>query len=80
MYAPSYVWAKVLTYMEQYLGEITVSAWFDDAEVVSLTDDELIIYSPSEFRRERIRTNCRPYIEDVLKAQFQSRAKLVVWG
>lgn len=50
MYAASYVWAKVLNYMEQQLGEVMVSAWFDDAEVVELTETELIIYSPSEFR------------------------------
>lgn len=80
MYAASYVWAKVLSYMEQQLSEVMVSAWFDDAEVVELTDKELIIYSPSEFRQDRIRATCAPYIEDALQQLFQSPAKLVVWG
>ena len=80
MYAASYVWAKVLVHLEQQLSEIMVSAWFDDAEVVKLTESELVIYSPSEFRQERIRANCAPYIEDALKSLFQSNAKLVVWG
>ena len=80
MYAASYVWAKVLTQLEQQLSEVMVSAWFDDAEVVELTDEALIIYSPSEFRQERIRTSCAPYVEDALKHLFQSSAKLVVWG
>lgn len=80
MYAASYVWAKVLSYLEQQLSEVMVSAWFDDAEVVELTEKALVIYSPSEFRQERIRTSCAPYIEDALKHLFQSNAKLVVWG
>lgn len=80
MYAASYVWAKVLSHMEQQLSEVMVSAWFDDAEVVKLTETELVIYSPSEFRQERIRVNCAPYIEDALMQLFQSHAKLVVWG
>ena len=80
MYAASYVWAKVLSYMEQQLSEVMVSAWFDDAEVVELTETELIIYSPSEFRQDRIRATCAPYIEEALKHLFQSNAKLVVWG
>lgn len=80
MYAASYVWAKVVSYMEQQLSEVMVSAWFDDAEVVELTETELIIYSPSEFRQDRIRAHCAPYIEEALQQLFQSHAKLVVWG
>ena len=80
MYAASYVWAKVLGCLEKQLSDIMVSAWFDDAEVVKFTETELVIYSPSEFRQERIRTNCGPYVEDALKQLFQSHAKLVVWG
>ena len=80
MYAASYVWAKVLRHLEDQLTDVMVSAWFDDAEVVQLTATELTIYSPSEFRQERIRVNCAPYIEDALKELFQSNAKLVVWG
>ena len=34
MYSSAYVWAKVLSHMEERLGALTVSAWFDDAEVV----------------------------------------------
>ena len=80
MYATSYVWAKVLGYMEQQLSEVMVSAWFDDAEVIELTETELIIYSPSEFRQDHIRATYAPYIEEALQRLFQSHAKLVVWG
>ena len=80
MYAASYVWAKVLNCLEQQLSDIVVSAWLDDVEVVRLTETELVVYSPSEFRQERIRTNCAPYIEEAMRNLFQSKARLVVWG
>ena len=36
MYSSAYVWAKVLIHLEERLGAVSVSAWFDDAEIVEL--------------------------------------------
>ncbi len=80
MFSSAYVWAKVLLHMEERLGAVTVSAWFDDAEVVELTEDRLILYSSSDFRREIIRRRCTEYIHDALKEIFNSDAKLEVFG
>ncbi len=80
MYSSAYVWAKVLLHMEERLGAVTVSAWFDDAEVVELNEEHLILYSSSDFRREIIRRRCTEYIQDALKEIFNSDAKLIVFG
>ncbi len=80
MYSSDYVWAKVLSYLEERLSAITVSAWFDDAQVVELNEEHLILYSPSDFRREIIRRRCADYIQDGLKEIFNSDAKLIVFG
>ena len=80
MYSSAYVWAKVLSHMEERLGAVTVSAWFDDAEVVELNEEHLILYSASDFRREIIRRRCTDYIQDALKEIFNSDAKLIVFG
>ena len=80
MYSSAYVWAKVLSHMEERLGSVTVSAWFDDAEVVELNENNLILYSPSDFRREIIRRRCTDYVQDALKEIFNSDAKLLVYG
>ena len=80
MYSSAYVWAKVLIHMEERLSAVTVSAWFDDAEVVELNEEHLILYSPSDFRREIIRRRCTEYIQDALKEIFNSDAKLIVFG
>lgn len=80
MYSSAYVWAKILSHMEERLGAVTVSAWFDDAEVVELNENNLILYSPSDFRREIIRRRCTDYVQDALKEIFNSDAKLLVFG
>ncbi len=80
MFSSAYVWAKVLGYMEEQLGSVTISTWFDDAEVVELTEDHLILYSPSDFRREIISRRCAPYIHEALKTIFESDARLLVFG
>ena len=80
MYASAYVWAKIINYLEERLSAVTVSAWFDDAEVLELNEEHLILYSPSDFRREIIRRRCTDYIQDALKEIFNSDAKLMVFG
>ena len=80
MYSPAYVWAKIILHMEERLSAITISASFDDAEVVELTDEHLILYSPTEFRREIIQTRYTAYIQEALKEIFNSDAKLIVFG
>ena len=80
MYASAYVWAKIINYLEERLSAVTVSAWFDDAEVVELNEEHLILFSSSDFRREIIRRRCTDYIQDALKEIFNSDAKLIVFG
>ena len=80
MFSSAYVWAKVLNYMEEKLGSVTVSAWFDDAEVVELNEQQLILYSPNEFRREIILRRCSDYVHSALQEIFESEAKLIVFG
>ena len=80
MYSSAYVWAKVVSYIEERLDPIIVSNWLDDAEVVELNEEHLILYSSSDFRREIIRRRCTEYIQDALKEKFNSDAKVVVYG
>ncbi len=80
MYASAYVWAKIINYLEERLGALTISTSFDDAEVVELNEEQLIIYSPNEFRREIIQRRYTQYIHDALSEIFNSDAKLLVFG
>ena len=78
MYSSAYVWAKVLAHMENRLTATIVSTWFDDAEVVELTDQKLVLYSPSEFRKNIIETRCIQHIQDAMKELFQMDVQVQV--
>ena len=80
MYSSAYVWAKILSYLEERLTSTIVNASFDVAEVIELNEEHLIIYSSNEFQREVIRRRYAPIIEDALKEIFNSDAKLIVFG
>ena len=80
MYSSAYVWAKVLAHLEERFTPMTVSSWLDDAEIVDLTEENLILYSPSDFRRDLIRRRCILYIQDALKEIFNSDTKVLVFG
>ena len=80
MYSSAYVWAKIVSYLEERMTSTMVSASFDDAEVVELNDSHLILYSPSDFRREVITRRYSTMIQDALKEVFNSDAKLIVFG
>ncbi|MBR4863396.1 MAG: chromosomal replication initiator protein DnaA [Oscillospiraceae bacterium] len=80
MYSAAYVWAKILARLEQQLSEVTVSTWLDDAEIIELTEDRLVLYTPSDYRKEIILTQCAPYILEALEALVHTKPVLEVWG
>ena len=78
MYSSTYIWAKVLAHMEQKLTDTIVTTWFDDTEVLELTDQKLVLYSPTIFRKDMIVSRCETYIKDALKELFDMDLELVV--
>ena len=78
LYSSTYIWAKVLGHMEQQLTPAVVSTWFDDTEVLELTDQKLVLYSPSSFRKDMILSRCTVYIQDALKELFDMDLQLQV--
>lgn len=79
MYSAAFAWAKAMNDIERQFGPCVLT-WLDDAELISLREDQLIIYSPSDFRQESIRRNCKQYIEYSLSSLFKREIELVVWG
>ena len=79
MFSTAYVWAKIYGYMEEQLGSVVISTWFDDAEVIELTEERLILYTTSDYRREMILKRYTPLIHEALQTIFDSQAKLEVF-
>ena len=80
MYSSVYIWSRILRYLEKQLTEPVVAAWFDDAEVVELTDNRLVLCSPSPFRREIIQNRAAEHVKSAMKELFDSNVELLVLG
>ena len=78
MYSSAYVWAKVLGHMESRLTPQVVSTWFDDTEILELTDEKLVLYSPSSFRKDIILRRCVGYIKEAMQEIFQMDVTVTV--
>ncbi len=78
MYSSAYIWAKILGHMESRLTPQVVSTWFDDTEILELSDTKLVLYSPSSFRKEIILTRCLGYIRDAMQELFHSNVEISV--
>ena len=78
MYSNAYVWSRVLSYLEQHSPSMAVASFFDDAEIVELNGEKLVIYSPSPFRKDVILSRYSELIKDAMRDQFQTEIELVV--
>ena len=80
MYANSFIFAKILLTLAEHFPEDKVNQWLENAEVIKMTDDELILFSPSHENLISLREHCRPYILDSLNNLFQCNVTLEIWG
>ncbi len=80
MYSSSYVWGKVLGYMEEQLGAVIVSTWFDDVEVVELTEEQMILHTSSDLRLDTIRQRYCDLIREAMQNIFHADIKILVYG
>ncbi len=78
MYSNAYVWSRVLSYLEQHSPSMAVASFFDDAEIIELNEEKLVIYSPSPFRKDVILNRYTELIKDAMRDQFQTEIELVV--
>ena len=67
MYSNAYVWSRVLSYLEQHSPAMAVASFFDDAEIVELSDSKLVIYSPSPFRKDVILNRYKELIQQAMQ-------------
>ena len=78
MYSNAYVWSRVLSYMEQHSPAAAVTSYFDDAEVLDLNEEKLVIYTPSAFRKDVILNRYHDLIREAMREQFQTEIELLV--
>ncbi len=74
------IWSKVLTLMEADMTATTIHTWFDDTVAVSLTEDKFLLHTPSEFKRDIIRSRYLPNIKNALRELFSAEFEIEVLG
>ena len=78
MASATYLWAKILSYIEQHHTEALVNTWFDDVDVVELRDNTLVLFTPNPFRKPILETQCIPYITEAMLAVGQQQVTVEV--
>lgn len=79
-YSYSYMWAKVLSYLEDRISAVTISDWLDDVDVLKISNGQIILYSPSEFRREIINRRLVELIQDAMFEIFNQKIDVILTG
>ncbi len=78
MYSNAYIWSKVMSYLENHSPAVAVNSFFDDAEIVELKEDKLVLFSPSPFRKDVIMNRYTLLIQDAMRELFEKDIQLVV--
>lgn len=78
MHPASDIWTRILTLMETDLTSTTLSTWFDDAEALCLEENRLVLYTPSNFKRDIIVSRYVPNIQKALKELFSADFEVTV--
>lgn len=76
MASATYLWSKILSYIEQHHTEALVNTWFDDVDIVELKGDQLYLYTPNPFRKPILEDQCSPYIQEAMLAVGQQNIEV----
>ena len=67
MYSNAYIWAKVISYLDDRLTPGIVSTYFEQSYILDRTEQLLTVYAPSEFCKEFMERRCLGYIRDAVR-------------
>ena len=80
MSTASYAWAKIINYLENQFTSTVISSFFEEAEVLEMNEEKLILFTPNEFQQSIIQRRYSAHISDALKELFDSDAKVMIFG
>jgi len=74
----SEIWEKVIDILRADLTSTAISTWFGDCRAVEISNNRLVIASPTDFKRETIKNRFSDMIRSVLKDMFSGEFDLLV--
>ena len=72
------VWGKVLKILSKNLTETAISTWFDDCRAIEMSDNRLILHSPSVFKKSVIEDRFIETIKSALKDIFAGDINVLI--
>ena len=72
------IWQSVLEALGDELTKTSRATWFGDCTPVELQDNQLVIHTPTEFKREIIQSRYAPKLEAALSDLFSAEMHLLV--
>ena len=64
------IWKKVLDTMAERTTPVALNTWFDDCSAIELKENQLILYTPANFKKGIIEGRFFPEIRAILSDMF----------
>ncbi len=71
--------AKIISLLEQSdLSPVFIETWFDELEILEITDDTIVFYTPTPFKRDFIKSRCFTELSDAAETLFNGKMKITI--
>ena len=80
MNTASEVWSKVKDILSSELTSTAIATWFDDCTAVELRENELVLYSPNDFKKDIIESRLSGNIKNALKELLAADMDVTILG
>ena len=74
------VWNKVLKLLGKELTATAISTWFDDCQAVEIGDNKLVLYTPSNFKKDVIEGRFIGSVKNALHELFSGDFNVIILG
>ena len=74
------VWTKVLKILGNELTSTALTTWFDDCRAIEISDNRLVIYTPSNFKKDVIEGRFIGSVKNALRELFSGDFDVLVLG
>jgi len=80
MNSASDVWNRVLKILGNELTSTAIATWFDDCRAVDISDNRLVLYTPSNFKKDVIEGRFLKSLKSALEELFSGDFDVVILG
>jgi len=74
------VWKHVLEILSGKLTATAIDTWFEGTTAVDLTDSRLVVYCPSDLKKEVLESRFLPILKEALTELFSGELDLLILG